>query len=923
MISKNKTMAILIALLLTLTITASLATQPANAAVTITYQRAYVGASPVLVGVGQELILVAWPASLPLDIGEQSGAVAGERAAFYNIQLIVTKPDGTNETLTIDKSDPVGGGYVFYTPTAIGTYSVISIFPEVWKNSTVANTQQFYTRAVSTPAYFTVQQDPVEMTWPETPLPTDYWQRPINTANHYWGAICGSWLQSSFNQPWGASGGTTTNMARGVGPESAHILWTKPYYLGGLMDEQFGDIGYETQHYQGISWSGTILNGVVSYTPRDTAHGNPTGLSGWVQLDLYTGEEIYNNNMTSSRPTSGQIYNYESGNQHGGFAYYIRTSGVTLPEIVYVTYVQYNNASYPPTRTAASATVNRTALSLAGTPLSVGTVWELIDGYTRNTICYIANTSATGTAVTGLDGSMTYYNLVNKGTTADPHYYLTVWNSSAGTMVSSQTGTGYWQWRPMGNTFGGSPPYTPSTLSDNIVHDGAMMWTLNVTIPSPYAPRNSVLNETMSIRAVREGEYIILGTAGRNDERGVVPGYWLCLSLKYGEEGTELWRSTLATPPFVSQAENDTASLTGVYPIDENTGTICYESARQVKRWFYDMKTGALIKEGAMEHQFNYYGMTENYYNGLLYSFGYGGCITAYNITTGDVMWIYNATTVGLESAYGGNYPLGIAEICDGKLYTTNGEHSPTQPLMRGPNLRCINATTGEEIWSLLGYWGGMSPTSYNSIMADGIFVGLNYMDMELYAIGKGPSATTVSAPQLAPALGSSVMITGTVTDQTSSGRRNTNDIVQFSLKGTPAISDESMADWMEYLFMQQAKPTNATGVPVTLYAIDPNDNYVSIGETTSDMNGNFGIEYKPEIPGNYHIFASFAGSKSYGPSSASTYLSVGEATPTASPYPEISLPPTEMYIIIGVIAIIIAIAIVGIVMLMAIRRRP
>jgi hypothetical protein len=325
-----------------------------------------------------------------------------------------------------------------------------------------------------------------------------------------------------------------------------------------------------------------------------------------------------------------------------------------------------------------------------------------------------------------------------------------------------------------------------------------------------------------------------------------------------------------------------------------------------------------------MEHQFNYYGMTENYYNGLFYSFGYGGCITAYNITTGDVMWIYNATTVGLESAYGGNYPLGIAEVCDGKLYTTNGEHSPTQPLMRGENLRCVNATTGEEIWKLLGYWGGMSPTSYNSIMGDGIFVGLNYMDMELYAIGKGPSATTVTAPQVIPALGSSVMITGTVTDQTATGRRNTNGIVQFTLKGTPAISDASMSAWMEYMFMQQAKPTDATGVPVSLDTVDPNGNYFHIGDVTSDMNGNYGLPFTPDVPGTYQIIATFAGSKSYGPSSATTYLAVGEAAatpaPTATPQPPSM---ADLYFVPATIGIIIAVIVVGLVIILMLRKRP
>ena len=34
-------------------------------------------------------------------------------------------------------------------------------------------------------------------------------------------------------------------------------------------------------------------------------------------------------------------------------------------------------------------------------------------------------------------------------------------------------------------------------------------------------------------------------------------------------------------------------------------------------------------------------------------------------------------------------------------------------------------------------------------------------------------------------------MIKGTVTDSTPTGRRNTNDIVDWTLEGTPAISDE------------------------------------------------------------------------------------------------------------------------------------
>ena len=64
------------------------------------------------------------------------------------------------------------------------------------------------------------------------------------------------------------------------------------------------------------------------------------------------------------------------------------------------------------------------------------------------------------------------------------------------------------------------------------------------------------------------------------------------------------------------------------------------------------------------------------------------------------------------------------------------------------------------------------------------------------------------------------------MTDQTPGYRK----------QGTPAISDAWMTPWMEYLYMDQPYPTNATGVPVSIDAVDPNGNYVHIGNATSDI---------------------------------------------------------------------------------------
>ena len=166
-----------------------------------------------------------------------------------------------------------------------------------------------------------------------------------------------------------------------------------------------------------------------------------------------------------------------------------------------------------------------------------------------------------------------------------------------------------------------------------------------------------------------------------------------------------------------------------------------------------------------------------------------------------------------------------------------------------------------------------MSPSTSNIIMADGVLVGLNYFDNQLYAFGKGPSGTTVATQNDISVLGNKVMIKGTVTDQSPVGRRNINDALQIPLKGTPAISDADMTAWMEYLFMQQAKPTNAIGVDVSLSAIDPNGNSIPIGTTTSDMNGNYAIAFDPGVPGTYQIIANFAGTKAYGPSVSNNVL--------------------------------------------------
>jgi hypothetical protein len=126
----------------------------------------------------------------------------------------------------------------------------------------------------------------------------------------------------------------------------------------------------------------------------------------------------------------------------------------------------------------------------------------------------------------------------------------------------------------------------------------------------------------------------------------------------------------------------------------------------------------------------------------------------------------------------------------------------------------------------------------------------------------------------------------------------------------------------MEHLYRQSAMPTNITGVPVTLSVLDSNGNCNPVGTTTSDASGTYSLTWTPTISGNFTVFATFAGSKSYYGSSAETHFYASEA-PAATPAP--TPPPASMadtYLLPATIGIIIAIAVATIVIVLMLRKR-
>jgi hypothetical protein len=127
----------------------------------------------------------------------------------------------------------------------------------------------------------------------------------------------------------------------------------------------------------------------------------------------------------------------------------------------------------------------------------------------------------------------------------------------------------------------------------------------------------------------------------------------------------------------------------------------------------------------------------------------------------------------------------------------------------------------------------------------------------------------------------------------------------------------------MEYVYMQRPRPTDTTGVPVSISVIDSNGNHRNIGTTTSDASGSFSYQWTPDIEGKYTVIATFAGSESYWPSSAQTAFAVDPAPATATPQPTEPPSMADLYFIPMSVALFIAIIVVGVVIVLALRKRP
>jgi outer membrane protein assembly factor BamB len=918
-----------IALTLILTLSAFMATLQTSSAHTPaqTFPTfAYLALSPDPVGINQPIYVIMWVSPNPPTASGFGGDI------WRGFKLTITKPDGNTETKGPFNSDATGSTFTTYTPNQVGTYhfnftypgQVLSLFSPTGIPSDASSLATLSARlglpdkmqyindtftGSSRTLDLIVQQQAIARI-PDTPLPNGYWTRPIFGQNSIWASIASNWLGGS------QLGGTGLMWQGGSGPNSPHILWTKPLEMGGIVGAQTA-LGVDTYQipdvgfYSGGSYEGRFANAIIMggrlYYPEPLGHSSTGG--GYTCVDLKTGQQIWHSDSlgytngfiplvgpnTFLVPSFGQLYDYESQNQHG-----------VIDAILWAV---------------------------------TGTTWSAYDAWSGKWMYNLTNVPNGYTAYDNTGAIVRYVLNYNRATRQG---WLALWNNTqhnsgleltypGGANASVAATTEAYQWRPNGKAVDMGQPY-------------AYSWNVSLTADLSGLGAPSILR-------VLPGDVIIGQSSGISTffsvGVGITPNPYTiwAISDKPATRGQLLWIRNYTAP------EGSIARTFGGTQAVDTVNRVFYMQETETMAWLaYSIDTGDLVwgpTRGAT-HDFTYYGsglgggqMGYTAY-GKLYTQGFGGEINCFDGKNGALLWTFNNTNSGIDTVWG-YYPIFIAAIADGKVYAFNNEHSPNYPLYKGEQIYCLDATTGQEIYRMLS-WAGQSggPGTATSVLADGVLCYYNYYDNQIYAVGKGPSATSLMVEDDSVPKGESVMIKGMLTDQSAGAKQK---VASGQLNSVPVVADESMGTWMAYIYMQQQIPATVTGVPVKLSAVYPDGTSHDLGSVTTDMSGMFKKLWQPPTEGEYTIYATFDGTNSYGGSYAETAIGVGAAaspsvitpTPTqiATPTAPSSVTPSvtpsiapssgtgqgigaEVYIAIAAVIIIIAIVAVAVIL----RRR-
>ncbi|MCL2288634.1 MAG: PQQ-binding-like beta-propeller repeat protein [Candidatus Bathyarchaeota archaeon] len=547
--------------------------------------KVYLSVRPTTVGVGQELLINLWVTPAP-----------GAHRQYHDLKLIITKPDGSKlEVPNIDTYVADGTMWMPWVCDQVGEWSFQLEYPGEYfapgiyvdgqllppgatppsSGSGFAGPSSTYATGVRVkPASTGVQkltvQEDIVPSWPESPLPTGYWSRPVGEINREWWPILGSY-------PWWGDGTADTtgmwnfyypntnptyNAAYGFvpwvsGPESAHIVWTRPYQMAGLMGADFGgassvymDSGSThtsvVSDWQTLQTSLVLMGRVYHAVPKPATNG-PGMQMYWECYDMRTGEVYWERPLYPGEVTPNLIQ-FASGNAEviGSLEKPVSPVIMSISNGYLLKYnpnngiLMYNFSIAPLTGSGGTYYMNGYVLGIQDLGADAGAErYRLINWTTSGNSANFASRIISNT---------TYAR------SALPTASHIDWNTGVGCTVSTVSQGGI---------------YTGTTILAFDLYTGRQIWNKTINEP-PYSASANVADH---------GKLAFLSTNG----------YFIAFDLK---TGAEVWRSDALDYPWDEPgwgAYSTTSGYgqmfwsaqTGIYAIDWATGKINWKFEKE------------------------------------------------------------------------------------------------------------------------------------------------------------------------------------------------------------------------------------------------------------------------------------------------------------------------------------------------------
>jgi hypothetical protein len=584
--------------------------------------------TPNPIGVGQQLLVNMW-----------FTYTAAENRFLADYKVTITKPDGTQDVMTLNSYVADSTAWFSYVPDQVGTWKLKFSFPGeyfpagyYYNGLLMTNTtgtsypdSTWYAPVSTQEQTLTVQNNYV-ISW-FSALPTSYWTRPIEPNNREWSAIAGNYPYTGYaNFPESA----TSNNYYGpfiTAPNTPHILWKQQGSLAGI-------IGGETGVYSTLSSTSTpsvIYMGRCYATMTVPVSGVPTSCA--VCYDLQTGQQYYAIPTSQGGITPNHIAYWKGVDTAVPGAEAQATFGV---ELCTVSGSATSSRLYKINPLTGAATVN---ISLP----SFGSGGFAEVAYLNGYYLSYQNSGSRATPVNAYlinwteQGSSTNFAsriVSNISISPPPSYRVPPTIAAAQDVLGSydpETGIGV-----VASRFYFAGVYGGNLVGINYV-TGQVLWnftTGSATDQTGTTPFN------MATALSENGRYYCY----------FEQGYWKAYDLYTGKQ---LWSTHLDDYPWAEFSLYTTAGYngllyyigyTGVWALNETNGDVAWHFVDPAPPF--------------------------------------------------ETPYASNGTS---------DYSVETIKVIDGKLYVANNEHTPSQPATRGWGLICLNATTGAKLWKIMG----------------------------------------------------------------------------------------------------------------------------------------------------------------------------------------------------------------------------